>query len=65
MGKARSTTQNEQIQIAKESLTSGKNYVEATLEYNIRYQQVRTWRLRFKQMGEAGLQDRRGRRKKN
>ena len=29
------------------------------------YQQVRTWTLRFEQMGEAGLQDRRGQRKKD
>ena len=29
------------------------------------YQQVRTWTLRFEEMGEAGLEDRRGKRKKN
>lgn len=27
-------------------------------------ERVRTWTLRFEQMGEAGLQDRRGQRKK-
>ena len=31
----------------------------------VSYQQVRTWTLRFEQMGEAGLQDRRGQRKKD
>ena len=30
-----------------------------------KYQQVRTWTLRFEQMGKAGLEDRRGRRKKD
>ena len=31
----------------------------------VSYQQVRTWVLRFREMGEAGLEDRRGRRKKD
>ena len=35
------------------------------LKYQVSYQQVRTWTLRFEQMGEAGLEDRRGRRKKD
>ena len=29
------------------------------------YQQVRTWTLRFEELGEAGLEDRRGQRKKD
>ena len=29
------------------------------------YQQVRTWTLRFEEMGETGLEDRRGKRKKD
>ena len=35
------------------------------LKNQVSYQQVRTWTLRFEQMGEAGLEDRRGRRKKD
>ena len=35
------------------------------LKYQVSYQQVRNWTLRFEQMGEAGLEDRRGRRKKD
>ena len=35
------------------------------LKYQVSYQQVRTWPLRFEQMGEAGLEDRPGRRKKD
>lgn len=35
------------------------------LKYQVSYQQVRTWTLRFEEMGEAGLQDRRGHRKKD
>lgn len=35
------------------------------MKYQVSYQQVRTWTLRFEEMGEAGLEDRRGRRKKD
>ena len=65
MKKARSTTQEERLQIVKECLESGRNYGEMALKYNVSYQQVRTWTLRFEELGEAGLEDRRGRRKKD
>lgn len=63
MKKGRITTQEERVQIVRECITSGKNYGELALKYNVSYQQVRTWTLHFEKMGEAGLQDRRGRRK--
>ena len=65
MRKARSTTQKERVQIVKDCLASGKNYGEIALKYNVSYQKVRTWTLRFEEMGEAGLEDRRGKRKKD
>ena len=65
MKQGRSTTQEERIQIAKECLESGKNYGEMALKYNVSYQQARTWTLRFEELGEAGLEDRRGKRKKD
>ncbi|MBP5461107.1 MAG: helix-turn-helix domain-containing protein [Lachnospiraceae bacterium] len=65
MMKARSTTQEERLQIVKECLESGKNYGEMALKYNVSYQQVRTWTLKFEELGEAGLEDRRGKRKKD
>jgi transposase-like protein len=65
MKQGRSTTQEERIQIAKECLESGKNYGEIALKYNVSYQQARTWALRFEELGEAGLEDRRGKRKKD
>ncbi len=34
-------------------------------KYTVSYQQVRSWTLRFEEMGEAGLEDRRGKRKKD
>ena len=65
MKQGRETTQEERIQIAKECIASGKNYGKMALKYQVSYQQARTWTLRFEEMGEAGLEDRRGRRKKD
>ena len=44
---------------------SGKNYGEMALKYRANCQQACTWTLRFEEMGEAGLEDRRGMRKKD
>ena len=65
MKKARSTTQEERLKIVKECMESGRNYGEMALKYNVSYQQIRTWTLRFEELGEAGLEDRRGKRKKD
>lgn len=65
MKQGRETTLEERVQIARECIATGKNYGEIALKYQVSYQQVRTWTLRFEQMGEAGLQDRRGQRKKD
>lgn len=65
MKQGRETTLEERIQIVRECIACGKNYGEMALKYQVSYQQVRTWTLRFEQMGEAGLEDRRGRRKKD
>lgn len=65
MKQGRETTFEERVQIAKECIASGKNYGEMALKYQVSYQQVRNWTLRYEQMGEAGLEDRRGRRKKD
>ena len=60
MKQGRSTTLEERIQIVKDCIAAGKNYGEMALKYQVSYQQVRAWTLRFEKMGEAGLQDRRG-----
>ena len=65
MKQGRETTQEERIQIVKECLASGKNYGELALKYQVSYQQIRSWTRRFEEMGEAGLEDRRGKRKKD
>ena len=65
MKQGRDTTKEERLEIVKDCLASGKNYGEMALKYQVSYQQVRTWTLRFEEMGEAGLEDRRGKRKKD
>lgn len=65
MKQGRETTQEERIEIAKECLATGRNYGEMALKYNVSYQQVRSWTLKFEELGEAGLEDRRGKRKKD
>lgn len=65
MKQGRETTLEERIQIARDCIASGKNYREMALKYQVSYQQVRKWTLRFEELGEAGLEDRRGRRKKD
>lgn len=53
MKQGRETTQEERIQIVKDCLASGKNYGEMALKYKVSYQQVRTWTLRFEEMGRG------------
>ena len=65
MKQGRGTTKEERLEIVKDCLASGKNYGEMAQKYQVSYQQVRTWTLRFEEMGEAGLEDRRGKRKKD
>ena len=62
MKTGRKVTQEERIQIAKECLENGSNYGETAQKYNVSYQQVYTWVKKFKAQGEAGLEDRRGKR---
>ena len=65
MSETRITTQEERIQIVKECIANGKNYGEIALSHKVSYQQVRAWTLRYEELGEAGLEDRRGQRKKD
>lgn len=65
MKQGRQTTQEERIQIARECIASGKNYVGIASKYKVSYQQARTWTLRYEELGKSGLEDRRGKRKKD
>ena len=62
MRTTRKTTHKERIQIARECIETGNNYGEIALKHNVSYQQVRTWAKRYAELGEAGLEDRRGKR---
>ena len=63
MTTSRKTTKDERVQIVKDCLESGCNYGETAIRHNVSYQQVYGWVKRFKELGESGLEDRRGRRK--
>ena len=56
----RKTTQEERVQITKECIENENNYGLMATKYGVSYQQVRTWVLKYKELGEAGLEDRRG-----
>lgn len=58
-------TIEERIQIVQECLANGKNYAQTAEKYQLSYQQVYTWVQKYIAKGEAGLQDRRGQRKKD
>ena len=65
MKETRPTTAEERVQIAKDCISSGENYSETALKYQVSYQQVYQWTRKFKAMGAAGLEDRRGKRLKD
>ena len=65
MKEARPTTVEERIQIAKECIANGENYGETALKFNVSYQQVYQWVKKYKEKGEPGLEDRRGKRLKD
>ncbi len=65
MKQGRETSEQERLEIVKECIAGGKNYGAMALKYKVSYQQVGNWTLRYEEMGEAGLEDRRGRRKKD
>jgi transposase-like protein len=60
MTKGRDTTAEERIQIAKACIANGNDYGGIALKYQVSYQQVYTWTKKYRKMGEAGLEDRRG-----
>ena len=62
MKSTRKTTQEERIQIAKECIENGNNYGEIAVKYQVSYQNVYSWVKKYRELGEAGLEDRRGQR---
>ena len=62
MTKYRDTTPEERVQIIKECIANGNDYGGTALKYQVSYQQVYTWTKKYREIGEAGLEDRRGHR---
>ena len=63
MTNRREVAKNERIRIVKECIESNYNYGEVAIKNKVSYQQVYTWTQKYKEMGESGLEDRRGKRK--
>ena len=62
MKNTRKTTQEERVRIAKECIENGNNYGEIAVKYRVSYQNVYSWAKKYQELGEAGLEDRRGQR---
>lgn len=60
MTKVRTTIPEERLQIVKDCLGNDKNYGAMAIKYNCSYQQIRNRVKKYKDMGAAGLEDRRG-----
>ena len=61
MGKK--TTKEERREIVAYCLEHGKNYKETAERYEVSYSQIYQWVRQYEARGEAGLEDRRGKRK--
>lgn len=63
MIKERPITFEERVEIVKYCLENNKNYNETAMKFNVSYQQVRLWVLKYKEGGLDALIDKRGRKK--
>ena len=63
MAKSRKTTYEERIEIVNYCLEQELNYKKTAIEYGLNYAQVYTWVRKYKELGEEGLRDQRGRKK--
>lgn len=59
----RKTTKEERQEIVAYCLEHGKNYKETAARYEVSYSQIYQWVRQYEASGEAGLEDRRGKRK--
>ncbi|MCF1586457.1 helix-turn-helix domain-containing protein [Tetragenococcus koreensis] len=63
MSQTKATTQKERYQIVLDCLANDKDYRGMAIKYQIPYQNLYHWVEKYEQMGYAGLEDRRGKRK--
>lgn len=61
--KGRKTTVQERIEIAKHHAQGDVSYRELAERFDVSYQQARTIVIKYREYGEMGLEDKRGRRK--
>lgn len=63
MTKGRKTTFDERVEIVKACIEQQHNYNVIAEAYQVSYQQVRSWTVKYEQLGVEALSDHRGRRK--
>ena len=63
MTKDRKTTFEERVEIVQYCIAHDCNYAKTAEKYQVSYQQVRSYTLKYQKKGVEGLQDRLGRRK--
>ena len=61
----RKTTKEERLKIVTECLEHGKNYKDTAEKYDVSYSQVYYWVKNYENKGSLGLEDRRGKRKRD
>lgn len=64
MSQSRKTTFKELVEIVHYCIVHVHNYGKTATKYQVSYQLVRSWVLKYEEMGEASLKDRRGHRAK-
>ena len=60
--RTRNTTYDERVEIVQYCLSHGSNYGETALKYDVTYQNVYQWVAKYRELGNPGLEDRRGKR---
>lgn len=59
----RKTSKKERLEIVEYCLANGKAYKKTAIRFDVSYSQVYDWVRKYLERGEAGLDDRRGKRK--
>lgn len=65
MTKSRKVNSEERIKIVRDCIERNRNYGETARKYHVSYGQVYQWVKKYLEQGPSGLEDRRGKRKKN
>lgn len=60
---SRKTTYEERVEIVRYCLNHGSDYGETALKYDVTYQNVYQWVAKYRELGNPGLEDRRGKRR--